>query len=144
MVRPVLWLMVPIAIAWTGGPSHAQSTRASSLAGRYSWGDGLGYRIGLELDGLGRYHATWNGCLGEYGTAEGRWSASGPTIHFRPSKETGMMQGHLRQARFTRRWGKVEIEREDDDARTLGKDGKSKYPISRRRAIPREGPAELR
>ena len=133
MSRLIGTLVVLVAIAWPSGSANAQS-RLDPLAGRYFLGDGLGYNLSLELQGSGQYRATDTGCMATYGTAKGRWIASGSTIHFMPTEETGTLKGHLRQAHFTRTEGKVRIEHEADDARSLGKDGKSKYPISRRRA----------
>lgn len=135
MCRLLTGLAVLIACAESSETAVAQSIAPASLEGSYYWGEGLGYNIALDLRGSGEYRATWDGCLGEYGTAEGRWGLSGRVLHFKPSKETGKMKGHLRSARVTHTRPKVVIALEDEGARTLGPDGMSKYPKSRRRFV---------
>lgn len=70
---------------------------AKAIAGDYYRGDGTGYNIYLTLDANGQYKAKWRGCLGVYGEASGRWTLKDKQIFFAFSKETGMMQGHLKE-----------------------------------------------
>jgi len=60
-------------------------------------GDGLGYNVSLTLGVNGRYVAHWRGCVGEYGRAEGTWKDLGGRIELEPSREEGMMRGHLKR-----------------------------------------------
>lgn len=60
-------------------------------------GDGLGYNVSLTLGENGRYVARWRGCLGEYGRAEGTWSDVKDGVELTPSREDGMMRGHLKR-----------------------------------------------
>lgn len=68
----------------------------SVLAGRYYRGDGKGYSIDLTLAVDGHYAATWRGCLGPYGKADGKWKLATNHVVFTPDRETDMMVGHLR------------------------------------------------
>ncbi len=75
--------------------------------GSYYQGDGLGYNINLTLKVNGEYSAECHGCLGKYGEAAGQWTLKDKQIAFQPSKETGMMKGHLKTLdilRFHKRW----------------------------------------
>lgn len=135
MRRFLTSLSIVIAATCSSGSAAAQTHAPASLAGDYDWGDGLGYNISLELREPDEYRATWRGCLGEYGTARGKWRVSGAVLRFSPCEETGKMKGHLRQARVTRQGRQIKVASEADDVRTLGPDGKSRYPISRRRGV---------
>ena len=73
-----------------------------SLAGSYYRGDKLGYNVYLQLDASGAYSARWEGCLGIYGTARGRWNLRDELITFQPLVETDMMKKHLRQLHVIR------------------------------------------
>ncbi len=73
-----------------------------NLAGSYYRGDKLGYNLYLQLDASGAYSARWEGCLGLYGTARGRWSVRDQLIRFQPLEETGMMKKHLKQLQVIR------------------------------------------
>lgn len=72
----------------------------SPLVGSYYRGDGTGYNVTLSLKARSTYSAKWEGCLGTYGTAEGNWSKDGDFLIFEPSREEGMMKGHLRRLRI--------------------------------------------
>ena len=84
------------------GPSENEKgtpeapNNAKSVVGDYYRGDGTGYNIYLTLKENGDYSAKWRGCLGEYGTASGKWSLNDKTIALSPTKEERMMQGHLK------------------------------------------------
>lgn len=69
---------------------------ASVLAGQYYCGDGKGYSLDLTLAADGHYAATWRGCLGTYGKADGKWKLVTNHVIFAPDRETDMMVGHLR------------------------------------------------
>ena len=78
-----------------------------NLAGNYVRGDGTGYNLRLVLDGQGTFSATWHGCLGKYGDADGYWYLEGARLGFIPISETGMMQGYLKSLealRFKDNW----------------------------------------
>jgi hypothetical protein len=75
----------------------SKQASVSSLAGNYYRGDGTGYNIYLNLELAGTYKAEWHGCLGIYGKAEGSWSVNGKRITLRPTSETDMLKGHLRE-----------------------------------------------
>ena len=67
----------------------------SELPGAYyQGGDGL-YRVLLDLKQDQTYSATWIGCLGIYGTSFGSWSFQDGRILIQPTKETGILVGHL-------------------------------------------------
>jgi hypothetical protein len=69
---------------------------AGAIAGSYYRGDGRGYNIYLTLKEDGKYTAEWHGCLGQYGEASGLWTLNDKRITFKPSREEGMMKGHLK------------------------------------------------
>ncbi len=71
-------------------------TNTAVLAGRYYCGDGLGYNVSLVLKDGGDYTAQWNGCLGKYGEAAGKWKLVETRIVLTPSDEKDMMKGHLK------------------------------------------------
>lgn len=77
------------------GTAEAPSN-SKAVAGSYYRGDGTGYNIYLTLVEDGTYTAKWLGCLGEYGTASGRWALADKLIKFQPGKQTGNMKGHLK------------------------------------------------
>jgi hypothetical protein len=76
------------------GTPEAPSS-AKVIAGTYYRGDGLGYNISLTLSEDGKYTAEWHGCVGKYGEASGKWGLNDKQITLTPSKEEGMMKGHL-------------------------------------------------
>jgi hypothetical protein len=77
-----------------GTPEAPPNTKA--VAGSYYRGDGTGYNIYLTLKANGKYTAEWHGCVGKYGEAAGRWVLDDKHIVFKPTKEEGMMKGHLK------------------------------------------------
>ena len=94
-----------------GAPSNAKS-----VAGTYYRGDGLGYNVSLTLKENGKYTAEWHGCLGKYGDGSGKWSVTNKRITFTPSKEEGMMKGHLQSLdvlKFKGDWILVPIDKRD-------------------------------
>ena len=98
------------------------------MAGSYYRGDGLGYNVSLLLQTNGDYSAEWHGCLGKYGEAAGKWSLAGNRIVLTPSKEEGMMKGHLRSLvvlRFHGDWILVPTDRRESEV--YDKWGVSRY-----------------
>jgi hypothetical protein len=81
-------------------PLRTHPPTKAGLVGTYYRGDHLGYDLTLELAAAGTYTATWTGCLGVYGTGEGRWTLREDRILLTPSKETGKMTNHLRELRL--------------------------------------------
>ena len=69
---------------------------AKAVSGSYYRGDGTGYNIYLTLKPNGSYAAEWQGCLGKYGEASGKWNLNEKRITFHPSKEEGNLKGHLK------------------------------------------------
>jgi hypothetical protein len=105
---------------------------AQTVAGSYYRGDGTGYNIYLTLKADGKYTAEWHGCLGKYGAASGRWRLKDKSITFKPSKEEGMMQGHLKTLnvfKFKGRWIFVPT----DDREFYDKWGVSRYSCYQKR-----------
>ena len=93
----VLMLAVGIPLYLSAAQAE-QELRTSPLVGEvWERGDGLGYNVSLTLGKDGRYFARWMGCLGEYGRAEGTWSDLDSGIELTPSREEGMMRGHLKR-----------------------------------------------
>ncbi len=65
----------PLAIARAAQTTGKNVTvEPLRLVGDYFEGDGMGYNLHLVLKADGKFNATWNGCLGEYGRATGEWS----------------------------------------------------------------------
>lgn len=91
----VAQMALPVAAAPKTGAAPKKS-QVKSYAGSYYRGDGLGYNVNLNLKEDGTYTGKWRGCLGLYGTAQGRWTSNGKQILLKPSQETDMMKGHLR------------------------------------------------
>ena len=58
-------------------------------------GDGLGVNITLYLQDDYIYRATWDGCLGRYGSASGTWSRTGDIVDLAPDREDGMLEEFL-------------------------------------------------
>ena len=58
-------------------------------------GDGLGVNITLSLQDDYIYRATWDGCLGRYGSASGTWSRTGDIVDLAPDREDGMLEEFL-------------------------------------------------
>lgn len=79
---------------WESEPLPPQ---ALALVGKHFVGDGMGYNLELDLKADGRYYVEWQGCMGIYGTARGRWHLDGDAweIQFAPEMENGTMEGHL-------------------------------------------------
>ena len=108
------------AVVWAaeekekGTPEAPSSGKA--IAGTYYRGNGLSYNISLTLKDDGKYAAEWRGCLGKYGEASGKWSLNDKRITFTPSKEEGMMKGHLRNLaviKFKADWILVPTDKRD-------------------------------
>jgi hypothetical protein len=75
---------------------------ANAEAGSYYIGDGTGYNFYLTLKANGNYDAEWHGCLGKNGEAKGHWTLKDKQIIFKPSKEKGLMKGHLKALEILR------------------------------------------
>lgn len=95
----VLVAVLALAVGVPVYLSAAQTDPTSaSLAGEvWERGDGLGYNVSLTLGKNGKYVARWVGCLGEYGRAEGTWIDVNNGVELKPSREEGMMRGHLKR-----------------------------------------------
>ncbi|MBI2437640.1 MAG: hypothetical protein HYV36_02345 [Lentisphaerae bacterium] len=93
-------LMLGLCVAFAGDEKEKGTPEAppnaKAIAGSYYRGDGTGYNIYLILKADGKYTAEWHGCLGKYGEASGKWSLNDKSITLKPSKEDGMMKGHLK------------------------------------------------
>ena len=63
-------------------------------------GDGLGVNITLYLQDDYSYSATWDGCLGSYGSASGTWSRTGDIVDLAPDREDGMLEDFLIKLRL--------------------------------------------
>jgi hypothetical protein len=110
------WLATFIAIltlALTGCPHTPEppvsaTTRPLDTTDRYSdedlrkWltfdnareyynGDGLGENLNLLLLAGGHYSLTWNGCLGLYGAAAGKWRVENRHLLLDPEEEKGSL-----------------------------------------------------
>ena len=94
------------------------------LSGSYYCGDHLGYNVTLNLSTAGKYDARWDGCLGEYGTAEGSWRMSGTKLILTPAKETGLMMGHLTILKVRKKEGQFTFLSEEDDRRLKSDEAK--------------------
>ncbi|HEY5761509.1 MAG TPA: hypothetical protein VIU34_37065 [Steroidobacter sp.] len=95
-------ILVVVLLLAVGLPVYmaaAQTENEPALLAGEVWGrgDGLGYNVSLILGENGRYVARWVGCVGEYGRAEGMWSDVDGGVELRPSREEGMMRGHLKR-----------------------------------------------
>lgn len=91
-------------------------TSAETVSGSYYRGDGLGYNVSLTLKENGDYAAEWHGCLGKYGVGSGTWQLTDKRISFAPTKEEGMMEGHLQSLdvmKFKGDWILVPTEKRD-------------------------------
>jgi hypothetical protein len=94
----------------------AAPTSAKAVSGAYYRGDGLGYNVSLTLRKNGKYTAEWRGCLGKYGEASGTWRLNDKRITLSPSKEDGLMKGHLKSLdvlKFNGDWILVSTEQRD-------------------------------
>ena len=76
-------------------------------------GDGLGFNLKIEFVGT-TYRATWHGCLGEYGRAEGDFIKAASQIRFNPKTETGMMINRFRSMRIVQNEGQEYLIDEDE------------------------------
>lgn len=97
------------------GVSEAPSD-SKALAARYYRGDGTGYNVSITLAADGSYSSEWHGCLGKYGEASGTWTLAGRKLTFAPTKEDGMMKGHLKELevmRFDAAWILVPTKKQD-------------------------------
>ncbi len=63
-----------------------------TLAGSYYQGDGLGFNLHLDLAADGHFTCKWTGCLGEYGSTQGRWGRDGDKILIAEIRSTGMFK----------------------------------------------------
>jgi hypothetical protein len=93
-------ILVALLMLAVGLPMYmavAQTENEATFPAAEVWkrGDGLGYNVSLALGENGTYVARWVGCLGEYGRAEGTWSNVDGGVELKPSREDGMMRGHL-------------------------------------------------
>lgn len=70
----------------------------------WAGGDGEGFNLKIEFFGT-KYRATWHGCMGEYGRAEGDFIKAAYHIRFSPKTETGMMANRFRSMRIVRSEG---------------------------------------
>ena len=64
----------------------AQTPTASTVAGEYLSGDGLGVNWSLSLRPSGTFRFTWNGCLGLYADVRGRATLDGGTLTLQPGR----------------------------------------------------------
>ena len=99
----ILLLATITGCSTPSAPEAQHQPTAKQLAGSYYRGDGTGYNVTIEFNDSGNYTAVWRGCLGEYGTAKGTWSVAGTFVTLKPTAETGMMKGHLRQLNIVRK-----------------------------------------
>ena len=96
--------------------SVAMPADAKAVSGSYYRGDRLSYNLHLNLNSDGSYDAECKGCLGTYGDARGTWRLDDSRITFSPSRETGMMEGRLRQLDilpFNSGWVLLPTDKED-------------------------------
>ena len=85
------------SVTLLSGNEADEANPPEHLAGNYYRGDGTGHNVNLNLKDDGTYAAEWHGCLGKYGDAAGQWRFADDAIRLKPTHETGMMEGHLRQ-----------------------------------------------
>lgn len=80
-------------------------------------GDGLGVNIMLYLQDDDSYSATWDGCLGRYGSASGTWSQTGDIVDLVPDLEDGMLEGFLVRLHFmtTQQGPRLELLQQDEN-----------------------------
>lgn len=101
------------------------------FAGAYYRGDHLGYNVTLVLQKNGDYEAWWDGCLGRYGTAKGRWEMKDGKLALSPSEEVGMMKGHLRVLIVRRFEGRFELLPNEDDKRMKTEEEKRMFSFTK-------------
>lgn len=95
IMKQLFYIMVFVLIASCASVSKKDDHLVLE-PGRYYKGDGLGVNIYIQLNADGTYESKWNGCLGNYGNASGRWLARENELIFLPEKEDGMLKGELR------------------------------------------------
>jgi hypothetical protein len=95
-------------------PCMAAVQRAD-VVGKWYCGDGTGYNIYLDLQAGGTYQAVWHGCLGEYGSAKGKWREASGRILLTPSDEKEMMKGHLTALLVIEEKSEIRLLRREDD-----------------------------
>lgn len=100
---------------------------ASALAGSYRQVDAiLGDVIVVDLAADGSFTSHYDGCMGEYGRANGTWTVEGDQILFSPVvegvDEHDMLRGYLTRATTLSQSGRLGFAREQDL-----KDGKVPY-----------------
>lgn len=64
---------------------------ATTLPGRYDYGDGLGVNDYLNVRSDGSFERTAIGCLGLYGTSRGLWTKKDDLVLFWPRQSTGVL-----------------------------------------------------
>jgi hypothetical protein len=113
------------AIAAFGKPE------AEPFTGSYYRGDHLGYNVTLVLQKDGGYEAWWNGCLGRYGSARGRWKVKDGKLVLSPSEEIDMMKGHLRVLSIRKIDGRFELLPEEDEKRMKTKEERPLFSFTK-------------
>ena len=114
-MRILSYLLVALLIFASGCASDATvRVSKSALTGSYYSGDGLGRMVYVDLSPDGTFRSDWQGCLGVYGEAEGRWEVQGEKIVFTPNTEAGTLAGHLREATTIIHNGKLGFARDQD------------------------------
>ncbi len=109
-----------------GTTEYPQSS--SVLVGTYYSGDGLGMNIELKLSSDSTFEAEWQGCLGKYGSATGRWSVVDTLLNLVPVADSGMLIGYLRVLliqRFNGNW--ILVRSDKQDLEFYRKHGVSRY-----------------
>lgn len=86
--------VVSLLVATTQAATQP-SVRTTVSYREWYTGDGLGVNITLYLEDDYSYRATWDGCLGRYGTASGTWSRTGDIVDLAPDREDGMLEDFL-------------------------------------------------
>jgi len=116
------------------GVSIPAKVETRQLAGEWYRGDGLGYNLTLTVGEDGRYRATWNGCVGEYGRAAGTWSQRNGHVSLSPTEETEMMVNHLRELTVVTYRGKLLLVPSGRDGNFFVEHGPSDYSCFHREA----------
>ena len=99
-MKPIIILFIALGgflCTMASGTDADSSLRPEQLAGKWYRGDGTGYNVTITFSPDLSYSAVWEGCLGTYGTARGKWRIEDQKVVFIPAEEKDMMRDHLRR-----------------------------------------------
>ena len=95
-VRLPLAVALPLLLAGCGIAPVAERPTPGAVVGDYYRGDHTGSNIYLTLNADSSYHATWRGCVGEYGTSAGVWRVVDDRVELEPQDDSGKRVEEIR------------------------------------------------